>query len=343
MQPDSALVRPGEELDVAALAAYLAGRLPGAESGIHLRQFPGGHSNLTYLIQAGTEEYVLRRPPFGPLAPKAHDMARECHLLASVHPLFPPAPRPLLLCEDSSVMGSTFFVMERRRGVILRGPVADGSLKGRASQAFVNCLVLLHSVDVSGLNIGNPTGFLERQVHGWIGRWQVAQTEPVPAIEPVVAWLTARLPQSPAPTLIHNDYKLDNIALRPDDPSRVEALFDWEMATVGDPLLDLGVALTYWAHAGMPDDSGHPQAPFTAHPGWISRDGIVEAYQAATGRDVSHISYYEVLGVFKLIVIIQQIFLRWLKGQTQDRRFAAFGVLVRHLAGTAASLAERGL
>lgn len=341
MQADSAPVRPGEELDVAALSSYLLGRVPGAGHGLELRQFPGGHSNLTYLVKAGEHEYVLRRPPFGPVPPKAHDMAREYQLLAAVHPLFPPAPRPVLLCEDHGVMGATFFLMERRHGMILRGPVADDAVKEKASEAFVNCLIQLHAVDASALPIGNPAGFLERQVRGWMDRWQRAQTEVLPEMEAVLPWLTADVPESPAPTLIHNDYKLDNIALNPDDPSKVEAVFDWEMATVGDPLFDLGVALTYWTHAGMPDKNGNPQPPFTAAPGWIDRKTIVEAYEAATGRDLSRIAYYEVFGVFKLIVIIQQIYYRWLKGQTRDPRFAGFGKMVQHLAGKAAFLAER--
>lgn len=341
MQPDSAPVRPGEELDVAALSAYLLGRVPGIESGVELRQFPGGHSNLTYLVTAGDHEYVLRRPPFGPVAPKAHDMAREYQLLAAVHPLFPPAPRPILLCEDQGVMGATFFLMERRRGLILRDPVEGDTVKDKASEAFVNCLIQLHTVDASALQIGNPAGFLERQVRGWMDRWQRAQTELLPEMESVLPWLTVNIPVSPAPTLIHNDYKLDNIALNPEDPSKVEAVFDWEMATVGDPLLDLGVALTYWTHAGMPDKNGNQQPPFTAAPGWIGRDTIVEAYEAATGRDLSRIAYYEVFGVFKLIVIIQQIYYRWLKGQTRDPRFAAFGKMVQYLAGKASFLAER--
>jgi aminoglycoside phosphotransferase (APT) family kinase protein len=268
-------------------------------------------------------------------------MAREFHILEAVHPLFPPAPRPILLCEDPAVIGATFFLMERRNGLILREPVYDPVLIRNASSAFVNCLIQLHLIRAEGLGIGNPAGFLERQVRGWIDRWQRAQTEGISEIEAIVPWLHSNIPLSGAPTLIHNDYKLDNIALNLEDPSRVEAVFDWEMATVGDPLLDVGVALTYWCHSGMPDRDGVTQPPFTTGPGWLTREAILDRYADATERDVSRIRYYEVFGVFKLLVIIQQIYYRWLKGQTQDPRFAAFGAMVRYLAGKAAELAEK--
>jgi aminoglycoside phosphotransferase (APT) family kinase protein len=196
-------------------------------------------------------------------------------------------------------------------------------------------------VDAERLAVGNPSGFLERQVRGWIDRWERARTEELSEIEAILPWLRTDMPSSGPPTLIHNDYKLDNIALNLEDPSRVEAVFDWEMATVGDPLLDLGVALTYWCHSGMPDRDGVPQPPFTTAPGWLSREAILERYSDATGDDVSRISYYEVFGVFKLLVIIQQIYYRWLKGQTQDARFGAFGAMVRYLARKAAELAEK--
>jgi len=331
MTPDAALVRPGEELDLEALAAYLRGRLPGVERGISLLQFPGGHSNLTYLIQAGGAEYVLRRPPFGPIAPKAHDMAREHNVLRAVHPLYPLAPRPILLCEDPTIIGATFFLMQRRRGLILRTPVDNPTLIANATQAFLDGLLQLHGVPVDGLSLGNPSGFLERQVRGWIDRWSRVQTERLAEVDAVISWLQRDIPQSPPATLIHNDYKLDNIALKEDCPSQIEAVFDWEMATVGDPLLDLGVALTYWSHADM----------FTSGPGWPSREYLLEAYASATSRDLSRIVYYEVFGIFKLMVIAQQIYFRWLKGQTQDPRFATFDQWVRKLTAKASLLIEQ--
>ncbi len=341
MQPDTAPIRPGEELDLRALSLFLRERIPGAEQDVELEQFPGGHSNLTYLVRCGGYEYVLRRPPMGPVALKAHDMAREFRFLAAVHPHFPPAPRPILLCEDPSIAGATFFLMERRRGVIVRENVEEARAD-KVSQAFLNCLVQLHSIDIQreGLaGLGKPEGFLKRQVNGWTERWEHAATELMPDVEAVLPWLAANLPESPAATIIHNDYKLDNLMLKSNDYSQVAALLDWEMATVGDPLLDLGVALTYWTHAGMPDQDGNLSSPFTA--GWMDRDFIAECYSITTGRSVDRLAYYEVFGVFKLLVIIQQIYYRWLKGQTQDARFAHFGGMVKHLAWTATQLAEK--
>ncbi len=302
-----------------------------------LQQFPGGHSNLTYLVAAAGGEWVLRRPPLGPVAPRAHDMAREYRLLAALHPVFPAAPKPIALCEDQAVLGAPFFLMERRRGAIYRTS-APVELAPPLSEAFLDTLIELHSLDLEKtglLALGKPEGFLSRQVAGWIDRWRKAADKEIAAIDQVVRWLATSIPESGAPGLIHNDYKLDNLMFTESERPRVAALLDWEMATIGDPLFELGVSLCYWAHAEL------PEPPFTCGPGWWSRDQIVERYAARTGRDLSRLPYYEVFGVFKLIVIVQQIYVRWLRGQTQDQRFAGFGAVVEQLARTAARLAER--
>jgi aminoglycoside phosphotransferase (APT) family kinase protein len=323
---ETASVRPGEEIDVARLADYLG------EGPLTVEQFPGGHSNLTYLVRSSAREYVLRRPPLGPVAPKAHDMAREYRVLDRVHPVFAAAPKVYLLCEDPSIIGAPFFLMERRRGIVLRGrgPASvklEPNFSARVSRGFLDCFVALHSIDLSSnglLSLGKPEGFLERQVQGWSDRWRRARTDDAPDIDGPIAWLAAHIPQPLAPTLVHNDFKLDNLMLDENDVGRVEAVLDWEMTTVGDPLADVGLSLCYWTFgiAGGPDRS---------LPGWYSRDQFVHEYATRTGRDVSRIAWYEALGIFKLAVILQQIYFRWKIGQTNDARFAELGTHVRDL------------
>jgi aminoglycoside phosphotransferase (APT) family kinase protein len=342
-------MRRGEAIAIGALQDFLRGRIEGAEGGIELEQFPNGHSNLTYLLRAGGREYVLRRPPLGPVAPKAHDMVREYRVLRAVHPHFPQTPQALVLCEDSAVLGAPFFVMERRHGSVLREEIppviaADPAHPRMISEAFLETLVQLHALDVSTdemRELGKPDGYVERQVRGWADRWQRAKTEEFAEMDEVIAWLAARIPPPLPPSLIHNDYKLDNIMLAPSSPGRVEAVLDWEMATLGDPLSDFGLTLCYWVWATDPEVRAAGIPALTAGPGWHTRDQLVERYAELTRRDVAHIGYYEVLGVFKLCVIIQQIYCRFHSGQTQDARFANFGVRARALARLAARLAER--
>jgi aminoglycoside phosphotransferase (APT) family kinase protein len=347
---DTAPVRPGEELDTRTLARYLNERLAGANSTVEVEQFPNGHSNLVYLVWTGGEEFVLRRPPMGPVAPKAHDMAREYRVLAAVHPHFPEAPQVFLLCEDPAVIGSAFFLMERRRGLVIRDAVppelsAIPDYPRLVSEAFVDCLVRLHAIDVSKgelHTLGKPEGFLERQVRGWAERWKHAKTEEMPEMDRTIRWLADRMPASTEATLVHNDYKLDNVMMRPTG-DRVEAVLDWEMATLGDPLADLGLTLCYWAWMGTlgQEDSNSATPVITSQPGWFTRDQFLDRYATRTGRDVSRVGWYEVLGVFKLAVILQQIFYRFRMGQTQDARFRNFDRRVRALARLASALTER--
>jgi aminoglycoside phosphotransferase (APT) family kinase protein len=339
---DTASVRAGEELNHQALAAYLRGKIDGAES-LAIEQFPGGHSNLTYLLRTPVREYVLRRGPLGPVAPKAHDMAREFTVLKAVHPFFGPAPEVFHLCQDASIIGAVFFVMERRRGIVVRDRVppelaAFPDYPAQVSTGFIDCLVELHSIDIEkrGLvSLGKPAGFLERQVHGWFERWNRAKTEENPLMDRVIQWLTERLPVSPAPTLVHNDFKLDNVMLDSKNPGRLEAVLDWEMATVGDPLVDLGLILCYWA---QPSDPGGTKASITAQPGWFTRDQLIGRYATETGRDLSLINYYEVFALFKLAVVLQQIYVRFYRGQTTDERFRHFDKRVYNLLQQAAAL-----
>jgi aminoglycoside phosphotransferase (APT) family kinase protein len=342
-------MREGERIAADALAEYLRGRIEGADRGVELEQFPNGHSNLTYLLRVGGRDYVLRRPPLGPVAPKAHDMVREYHVLRAVHRHFPQAPRVFLLCEDTAVLGVPFFVMERRCGVVLREeiPPTMAAIAEHArmiSEAFLDSMVRLHAIDVASPGVrelGKPEGYVERQVRGWADRWERAKTEDVTEMDDVVRWLGARLPRPLVPSLIHNDYKLDNIMLAAGAPDRVEAVLDWEMATLGDPLSDLGLTVCYWVWATDPEVRAAGIPALTRGAGWFTRDELVERYAASTGRDVTHVGYYEVLGVFKLAVIIQQIYCRFHRGQTQDERFRNFGERAAALARLAARLAER--
>lgn len=335
MHSDTAAVRQGEELNVANLSAWIG-------APVAVEQFPGGHSNLTYLIRTTDGEYVLRRAPLGPIAPKAHDMAREFRVLSAVHPHFPEAPKVFRLCEDPQVTGSTFFLMERRRGHILRDsiPVELPDTPAEISALFVDSLARLHSVPLTGdvAAIGRPEGFVERQVRGWADRWRRAQTEELPLMEDVVAWLENHLPRGGRATIVHNDYKLDNVMLA---PGRVAAVLDWEMATIGDPLADLGLTLAYWCWVNRPDVRTAGIPALTLEPGWFSRTGLLEHYERITGYDVGKIGYFEVLGVFKLAVIVQQIYLRYRRGQTADKRFQDFGNRANALVLLAAELAQR--
>jgi aminoglycoside phosphotransferase (APT) family kinase protein len=337
--PDTAAVREGEDLPQTALAAWLAGRIPDAAS-LVIEQFPSGHSNLTYLLRTDAGEYVLRRPPVGPVAPRAHDMAREYRFLEAVHPHFPAAPRVVALCEDPAVIGVPFFVMERRRGIVVRrglppeyAGIADAA--GRISRTLVDGLAALHAIDVQAtglIALGKPEGFLERQVAGWSDRWNRAQTENVPAMVQVMTWLERERPVPQRATVVHNDYKLDNVMLDASDPDRLVAVLDWEMATVGDPLADLGLTLTYWSLPEARRVSG-----MEAGQGWWSREQMVARYGTRTGFDLRGLPWYEILGIFKLAVIVQQIYARFVKGQTRDPRFRDLGRQVEALALAAES------
>lgn len=350
MLTETTSVRAGEEIDAGALSAYLAGRIEGIEHGIVIQQFRGGHSNLTYLLRIKGKEMVLRRAPLGPVAPKAHDMVREARVLEAVHPHFRPAPEVFLICEDANVIGAPFFLMERRRGIVLRDQIPPAvavhhNYARRISRAVVDCLVEMHAIDVekTGLvALGKPEGFVARQVKGWSERWERARTEASPEMDRVMAWLAATIPASGRPTLVHNDFKLDNVMLDAGSPDRIEAVLDWEMTAIGDPLCDLGLTLCYWSSAVVPGTGPLPgKDALTAGPGWYTRDEFVAHYAEKTGRDLSALGWHEVLGVFKLAVILQQIYFRYWKGQTADERFSNFDERVKALTRLAAELVEK--
>ena len=348
---DLIAVRPDERLDEDALAEYLRGKLPGSHNALTIRQFGGGAANLTYLLDYGTEEYVLRRPPLGPVAASAHDMVREYRVLSVLHQAYPYAPRAFLFCGDEAVIGAPFFVMERRHGVVVRRSMPEAfaafpDAARRMSEALIDALVAFHAVDYEAVGLGElgkPAGFIERQIEGWHRRWNAARTADLPEMEAVYAWLKANQPAGTQFSLVHNDFKLDNIMLAAGDPGRVAAVFDWDMCTLGDPLSDLGALLAYWTE---PDDPPTLQATAMmplGEPGFLTRDELVARYAAQSGRPVHDIAFYHALGLFRLTVIVAQIFIRYARGQTQDARFAAMEMMIPALARRAAEVAGNRL
>jgi aminoglycoside phosphotransferase (APT) family kinase protein len=296
-------------------------------------------------VRFGGTELVVRRPPLGPVAPTAHDMSREYRWLASVHPFFPLAPRVYALCEDPAIVGSVFYVMERRHGVVLRHEEPPSirnqpDVRPAVSLAVVDALADLHAIDIaaSGLShLGKPHGFVERQVRGWTERWNRSRTSEVPEMEAVARWLVASLPPGPEqPAIVHGDFKLDNLMLDAADPCRLVAVFDWEMAALGDPLVDLGILLAYWVPPAPPEQHD-ALTTVTTLPGWLTPRDLVERYAARSGRDLTRLTFYETFALFKIAVVVQQIYYRFVKGQTSDPRFERLGDRVTYLARRAAS------
>jgi aminoglycoside phosphotransferase (APT) family kinase protein len=347
MSADTKPVREGEELPLAVLDAWLAEHVPSLHGALAIEQFPKGHSNLTYLVRKGDTELVLRRPPFAVQVKSGHDMAREHRVLAALAPVFAPAPRPIALCEDPAIIGAPFYLMERRRGRILRQRLPDDlrddpALLRRVCEALVDGLVQLHAIDVAAVglsDLGRPEGYAQRQVEGWIARYDKARTDDVRELEEVAAWLRERTPTSGEGTLVHNDYKLDNVMLDAADPTRIVAVLDWELCTLGDPLMDLGTTLGYWVQAD--DDPTWRALAFgpTSAPGAPTRREIADRYAEATGRDVSGIVFHYVFGLYKIAGIIQQIYWRFRHGHTTDPRFAMLDRIVLALARSASRAA----
>ncbi|TMQ14141.1 MAG: phosphotransferase family protein [Deltaproteobacteria bacterium] len=340
-------IRPGEELDAAKLSAYLDQQFgPGA---LTVSQFPGGHSNLTYLVRHGERELVLRRPPFGSKVKTAHDMGREFTVLTRLWPVYDRAPRPYAYEPTGEVLGAPFYLMERRRGVILRREVpaeVAGDLPRirRICEHLVDALVDLHAVDYSAAGLadfGKPVGYIERQVTGWSKRYVDSQTDDIPSVNEAAAWLQSHIPPEGPPALIHNDFKFDNVIF---DPSleRITGVLDWEMATVGDPLMDLGMSLSYWVEPG--DQQSFYQLSFgpSARPGMMTRREYADRYLERSGRRADNLVFYYAFGLFKTAVVLQQIYYRWRKGITSDQRFAALIAGVRILSEQARAAINRG-
>lgn len=347
--PEHIEVRPDEEFDTGRLHEYLRGRLEGSEGPLSVRQFSRGKANLTYLLRFGVRddarEYVLRRPPLGPVAPGSHDMAREYKVLSTLWQGFPKAARAYLFCDDASVIGAEFFVMERLHGLVVQGVVPpefgsgqDPSSNRALSEVVVDTLAEFHHVDPdeAGLgDIGHPDGFMQRQVSGWTGRWEKAKHEENPLAVELARWLEDHVPPAGPTTLLHNDWRLDNLAVAYDDPGTCVAVYDWDMCTRGDAFADLGTLMSVWYDPGEAPSSLNTMPTFT--PGWMPRAEAIERYGARSGFDLTHVDWYVVFGTFKLAVVLQQIYIRWLRGQTADDRFSVMGDGARQLLELAAS------
>jgi aminoglycoside phosphotransferase (APT) family kinase protein len=331
-------VRPGEELPSDRLLAYLQNHLPEIQGTLIIKQYPAGFSNLTYLLKAGPHELVLRRPPIGAKIKTAHDMGREYRILSHLYPVYKKVPRPLLFCDDESILGAPFYVMERVNGIILRAkPPEDIHLSPETmrglSHTFVENLAEIHEVDYDAAGLGDlgaPQGYVKRQVEGWTRRYQNARTGDVLSIEQLSRWLLQHLPaDSERSALIHNDYKYDNLVLSPDNLTEVVAVLDWEMATIGDPLMDLGTSVGYWVEKNDPEEWQRYGFGLTSLRGSFTRNELLDHYSKRTGRRIDNPVFYFAYGLLKIAVIVQQIYFRYQKGLTRDPRFSQLGNLVK--------------
>ena len=342
--------RPGEELDVNRLHEYLCGHVHTDASDITIEQFPAGSSNLTYLVRTGGREYVLRRPPFGNTVATAHDMRREFDVLSKLAPVYDKAPQPLFFCDDTEVIGAEFYLMEKLDGTIIRGKAPDELARSETTiqataRAFIDALAELHSIDISDSGLSEfdrGGGYTARQVNGWVQRYSNSRTDDHPELESAGRWLVDNIPPDSGTAMIHNDYKFDNVILDPLDLTRVIGVLDWEMATVGDPLMDLGTTLGYWMSAEAGDEMmSMPFNPRVVMQN-ISRSDLVAMYSEAVGGETGDMTYYYVFGTFKVAVIAQQIYARYVNGSTSDSRFAAFGKFVNALGKIAANAVATG-
>ncbi|MFJ4143118.1 phosphotransferase family protein [Pseudomonas sp. NPDC089734] len=326
-------VRPGEELDARLIDPCLKSHIPGLSGLPVISQFPGGASNLTYLIRYPEQEFVLRRPPFGHKARSAHDMGREYRILNGLKDAFPYCPKAYLHCTDDTLIGSDFYVMERVKGIILRSdlPPALNLNAGQTEalcKSFIDKQVELHQVDYQacGLaDLGKPQGYVERQILGWSDRYEKAMTPDAPAWERVKHWLAEKRPADhPKPAIVHNDYRFDNVILDPQNPMRIIGVLDWEMTTLGDPLMDLGNTLAYWIQADDPAPVQLMRRQPSNAPGMLTRQQFVDYYAERSGIRIDNFDFYYTYGLFRLAGIVQQIYYRFFHGQTQDKRFASF-------------------
>lgn len=325
------------EINWLKLDHYVKSHFPSLKNErMKVKQFTEGYSNLTYLIQLGAEEMVLRRPPFGNIPQKAHDMAREFSLLSKIHPHFPLAPKPYLYEEDASIMEKHFYVMERKEGAVLDDAIPSefasiDHVGEIISETVIDTMSQLHSIDIeeTGLiTIGKPEAYLQRQVEGWIRRYDQSRTDDMKDVHSLTSWLREHIPVSPKPTVIHNDFKLNNMMLSPNDPSKAVAVFDWEMCTVGDPLSELAITTAYWTEPGDPETG---LTSVTDQGGFLSRKEMIHLYSKKTGLDVSNIDYYLAFAFFKTAIVLQQLYYRSKKGEVDDPRFAALSTGIDNL------------
>ena len=320
-------VRKGEALDWKKLEAYLLEIIPELNGSMKVTQFHGGHANLTYLVQFGEQEFIVRRPPFGKIAPGAHDMKREYRVLSKLYKHFPIAPRAYHLCEDESIIGAKFIVIEKRTGVVVRTKVLDcfknfEKVEQRLIDAMIRAQADLHLIDYEAVDLtklGRPEGFVERQLSGWAKRWELSKSENSEDMDAVLEALQKKIPTSQRISIIHNDLKLDNCQYQPDNPDKVTAIFDWDMCTLGDPLIDFGTTLSYY-----PDKSkqGFKSLRLEVEGNFPPKEFVIEKYQKYTSLSMEDISWYEAFAYWRGATVMQQLFKRFPDGETQDTRFA---------------------
>jgi aminoglycoside phosphotransferase (APT) family kinase protein len=340
----STKVREGEELDASKIEGFLKETIPGLRGNLTVSQFPSGYSNLTYLLTFDGREMVLRRPPFGKKAKTAHDMGREYRILKALNPVFSYCPKPIAYTEDTSIIGCPFYVMERLRGIILRKDLPP-DLSFTPEQARQLCEKLLdvqiqlHAIDYKKIgleNYGKPKGYVERQVVGWSDRYRAARTDDAPDCEKIMAWIRENMPADcERPGIIHNDYRFDNAVLDAKNPMKIIGILDWEMATIGDPLMDLGNSLAYWVQRDDPAEIQLIRVAPTNMEGALTRSEIIRQYSEKSGRLIENFDFYYCFGLFRLAVIAQQIYYRYYHGQTRDERFKTLIHMVRVLDKTA--------
>ena len=336
-------------VDPEALARYLDTALPDAAGQpLHVERIRGGHSNETFFVTRGDARWVLRRPPRGPLLPTAHDVGREYRVLRGLIQTSVPVPRPLLLCEDTAVIGAPFYLMERAEGTVIRETLppafaADESARAGLGYELVDRLAELHAVDYTAVglsDLGKPAGYLERQLRRWTGQLDASRNRPLPDLDAVTAWLAAHLPESPPATIVHGDYRLDNAMYAPQPPARIVAILDWEMATLGDPLADLGYLLSFWMEPGDPTTALEDSWRVTALPGFPTRAQLVARYAERTGRVLTDVPFYVALAIWKLAVLLEGSYKRHLAGTTDDPFFATLGEGVPALARRALAVCQ---
>jgi aminoglycoside phosphotransferase (APT) family kinase protein len=328
--------RKGEELPIPELLDYLKTVLDDIHTIHHVKQFQGGYSNLTYLLETNIGALVLRRPPIGANIQSAHDMSREFKVLSLLYPLFHKIPKPIHFCSDTTITGAPFYLMEKVEGLILRNALPtsislDEKTMASLSDSFVKNLVDLHAIDCTQSNIstlGKPEGYVQRQVSGWIDRYRNAETFHIPSMHFLMEYLPLSMPSTNDISLIHNDYKFDNLVLNESNPAEILAVLDWEMCTIGDPLMDLGTSLAYWFEATEMNPLVKSFANLTWLPGNKTRQEIWDYYIQLSGRNNTDSAFYFAFGCFKVATIIQQIYARYAKGITNDPRFAHLDKLV---------------
>lgn len=334
------VVRSGEELDVARIDAFLKAQISDLQGTPEINQFAGGASNLTYMLHYPQRDLILRRPPFGHRAKSAHDMLREAKIMTALKPVYPYVPNVLATCSDPEVMDCDFYVMERIRGIIPRQNLPEGlnlSVEDtrKLCLSVIDKMIELHQVDykAAGLDsLGKGDGYVTRQIDGWSDRFRKAKTDDVVDFESVMAWLKAKLPAKDVATcIIHNDFRFDNVVLNPDNPFEVIGVLDWEMATLGDPLMDLGNTLAYWVQADDDQTFQMMRRQPTNAPGMLTRQEVIDYYGEKTGYKVDNFDFYTIYGLFRLAVIVQQIYYRYYHGQTKHKTYATFGFITNYL------------